>query len=161
MYIMLQLLHQFLWASLVTTFPMFKILGLNCLATAYVLNAMNLDGVKLDDVQAIISGVFTAASFPIYLTCTTLSYTRGCGAITRCRRVTILGGVLNPTASRLITSGMKTLHLHVQQQNSATEILEVHHEVKCIYYPSMPFICWRYRYRDGRLVNFINQGRIP
>uniref|UniRef100_A0A5B7CBG6 Cation-transporting P-type ATPase C-terminal domain-containing protein n=1 Tax=Davidia involucrata TaxID=16924 RepID=A0A5B7CBG6_DAVIN len=42
---------------------MFKILGLNCLATAYVLSVMNLDGVKLGDFQATISGIFTAAFF--------------------------------------------------------------------------------------------------
>lgn len=50
-------------STLVTTLQMFKILGLNCLATAYVLSVMNLDGVKLGDVQATISGVFTAAFF--------------------------------------------------------------------------------------------------
>lgn len=50
-------------STLVTTLQMFKILGLNCLATAYVLSVMNLDGVKLGDIQATISGVFTAAFF--------------------------------------------------------------------------------------------------
>ncbi|OVA03886.1 Cation-transporting P-type ATPase [Macleaya cordata] len=50
-------------STLVTTLQMFKILGLNCLATAYVLSVMNLDGVKLGDVQATISGMFTAAFF--------------------------------------------------------------------------------------------------
>ena len=42
---------------------MFKILGLNCLATAYVLSVMYLDGVKLGDMQATTSGIFTAAFF--------------------------------------------------------------------------------------------------
>jgi cation-transporting ATPase 13A1 len=50
-------------STLVTTLQMFKILGLNCLATAYVLSVMHLDGVKLGDIQATISGVFTAAFF--------------------------------------------------------------------------------------------------
>ena len=37
----------------------------------------------------------------------------------------VLGGVLNPNASRLIISGMKTLHPHVYQQNSA-----IHHMIQ-------------------------------
>ncbi|XP_022747352.1 probable manganese-transporting ATPase PDR2 [Durio zibethinus] len=51
-------------STLVTTLQMFKILGLNYLATANVLSVMYLDGVKLGDVQAMISGLFTAAFFP-------------------------------------------------------------------------------------------------
>ncbi|KAM7278951.1 hypothetical protein ACFE04_006085 [Oxalis oulophora] len=50
-------------STLVTTLQMFKILGLNCLAMAYVLSVMYIDGVKLGDVQATISGVFTSALF--------------------------------------------------------------------------------------------------
>eukprot|EP00271_Cylindrocystis_brebissonii_P001230 TRINITY_DN11558_c0_g1_i1.p1 TRINITY_DN11558_c0_g1~~TRINITY_DN11558_c0_g1_i1.p1 ORF type:complete len:1051 (-),score=197.83 TRINITY_DN11558_c0_g1_i1:735-3746(-) len=50
-------------STLVTTLQMFKILGLNCLATAYVLSVMHLDGVKLGDTQATISGMFTASFF--------------------------------------------------------------------------------------------------
>ncbi|GJZ63189.1 probable manganese-transporting ATPase PDR2 [Tanacetum coccineum] len=49
--------------TLVTTLQMFMILGLNCLATAYLMSVMHLDGVKLGDVQATVSGLFTAVFF--------------------------------------------------------------------------------------------------
>ncbi|KAL1201157.1 putative manganese-transporting ATPase PDR2 [Cardamine amara subsp. amara] len=50
-------------STLVTSLQMFKILGLNSLATSYVLSVMYLDGVKLGDVHATINGVLTAALF--------------------------------------------------------------------------------------------------
>nr|GEU98185.1 probable manganese-transporting ATPase PDR2 [Tanacetum cinerariifolium] len=49
--------------TLVTTLQTFKVLGLNYLKTAYLMSVMHLDGVKLGDVQAIVSGLFTAAFF--------------------------------------------------------------------------------------------------
>ncbi|XP_073018923.1 LOW QUALITY PROTEIN: cystathionine gamma-synthase 1, chloroplastic-like [Primulina eburnea] len=53
----------------------------------------------------------------------------------------ILGGVLNPNAANLISRGMKTLHLRVQQQNSTAqkmaEILEAHPKVRRVYYPGL------------------------
>ena len=49
--------------TLVTTLQTYKILGLNCLATAYVLSVQYLDGVKLGDTQATISGMISAMFF--------------------------------------------------------------------------------------------------
>ena len=50
-------------AALVASQQMFKILGLNCLCTAYVMSVQFLDGVKFGDTQMTIGGLITAGMF--------------------------------------------------------------------------------------------------
>jgi hypothetical protein len=50
-------------SALVTTVQMFKILGLNCLVTAFALSVQYLEGVKLGDAQATTAGMASAALF--------------------------------------------------------------------------------------------------
>jgi cation-transporting ATPase 13A1 len=50
-------------STLVTYLQMFKILGINCLSSAYSMSVMYLNGVKLGDTQATISGVIIALLF--------------------------------------------------------------------------------------------------
>lgn len=49
--------------SLVATIQMYKILGLNCLITAYSLSVMYLDGIKFGDYQVTISGALMSVCF--------------------------------------------------------------------------------------------------
>lgn len=50
-------------STLVTYVQMFKILGINCLSSAYSMSVMYLNGVKMGDTQATVSGVIIALLF--------------------------------------------------------------------------------------------------
>lgn len=50
-------------STLVTYVQMFKILGINCLSSAYCMSVMYLNGVKLGDTQATVSGILIAFLF--------------------------------------------------------------------------------------------------
>mmetsp|Transcript_291 Transcript_291/g.701 ORF Transcript_291/g.701 Transcript_291/m.701 type:complete len:321 (-) Transcript_291:76-1038(-) len=50
-------------STLVTYLQMFKILGINCLSSAYSMSVMHLEGVKMGDTQATVSGVIIAFLF--------------------------------------------------------------------------------------------------
>jgi cation-transporting ATPase 13A1 len=50
-------------ATLVTTIQMFKILGLNCLVSAFALSVQYMEGVKWGDTQATVVGLISAVMF--------------------------------------------------------------------------------------------------
>ena len=50
-------------STLVTTLQMYKILALNCLASAYSMSVLHSDGVKLGDKQMLVSGVIVTICF--------------------------------------------------------------------------------------------------
>ncbi|KAG0580099.1 hypothetical protein KC19_4G146900 [Ceratodon purpureus] len=75
--------HIGTYCSSLTYVQMFKILGLNCLATAYVLSVMHLHSVKLADMQATISGtffLFISQSVVAYVHCNLFSLHLACPA---------------------------------------------------------------------------------
>ena len=53
----------------------------------------------------------------------------------------IMGGVMDPLSAFLVSRGLKTLHLRVQQQNKnamhIAEFLEGHAKIKTVYYPGL------------------------
>ena len=55
-------------AALMTTLQMFKILGLNCLCTAYVMSVQFLDGIKFGNRQLTIAGLLTTSVFMVLST---------------------------------------------------------------------------------------------
>lgn len=67
--------------TLVTTIQMFKILGLNCLITAYSLTSLYLLGVKQGDTQSTLAGLLIAILFML------LSYAKPLGELSEKRPV--------------------------------------------------------------------------